>query len=141
MEVNINGQQEMAIPLFYLKYIDDKKATDNLVTGIQIGVDIALTLAPIGNLSKLKHITRLTKFGRAIAGKTIVEGPGEVLLRLELAQGVVSAVEITAGLISLYYNYAKQGEAVCEVTSSQYGQEKIKKQRSNLDRCRFINCF
>ncbi|WP_454881427.1 hypothetical protein [Sphingobacterium detergens] len=138
MEVNINGLQEMAIPLFYLKYIDDKKATDNLVTGIQIGVDIALTLAPIGNLSKLKHITRLTKFGRAIAGKTIVEGPGEVLLRLELAQGVVSAVEITAGLASIYYNYAKQVEEVCDVTSSQYDQEKCINYRRLADLFMYI---
>ncbi|MEN5233186.1 hypothetical protein [Sphingobacterium faecium] len=124
MEVYINGKQEMAIPLFYLKYIDDKKATENLKTGIQIGVDIALTLIPIANLTKLKHIFRLTKFGRAITGRAIVAGPGEVLLRIEFARGVLAAVEITAGLASIYYNYAKQVEQVCDVTSNEYDQEK-----------------
>ncbi|UIR56365.1 hypothetical protein LZQ00_00720 [Sphingobacterium sp. SRCM116780] len=138
MEIYINGQQEMAIPLFYLKYIDDKKVTDNIKTGIQIGVDIALTLIPLANLTKLRYILQLTKFGRAITGRLAVTEAEAVLLRLELSHGFAAAVEITAGLASIYYNYAKQVEEVCEVTNSKYDQDKCKYYQKMADLFMYI---
>ncbi|ALL07644.1 hypothetical protein AQ505_20415 [Pedobacter sp. PACM 27299] len=127
LAINLNGTSQVAIPIFYLKYIDDKKSTENLITGAELTAELIMTLSAVGNLSKLRHLRSLGKLGRVALSLEAAE-PGLVLIRYELAQGVLSAIEITSELASIFINYSTNyRETYCDVKSSKY----------NADDCKF----
>ncbi|WP_316768708.1 EndoU domain-containing protein [Pedobacter frigiditerrae] len=118
-----DGQNNVALPIFYLKYIDDKKDTENLTTSIQLTVDILLTVSAIGNLAKLKHIRSAFRLGLAALKGEIVP-VGDILATYEFAQGVAGVVEITGSIGNIFILYSKKKVSYCDVNSSEYNEAK-----------------
>lgn len=122
--INLNGTSQVAIPIFYLKYIDDKKSTENLITVAELTVDLVLTFSAVGNLTKLRHLKSLGKLGRVALGLETGES-GLILIRYELAQGVMSAIEISSGVASILMNYSTNyRQTYCSLDSPQYDRDK-----------------
>lgn len=48
-----------SIPIFYLKYIDDKQNISNIKANIEVAVEVALTFSGIGGLTKLRYLRYL----------------------------------------------------------------------------------
>jgi hypothetical protein len=121
--LEIDGVQNDALPLFYLKFLDDKMATENLKTSLKIGLDLALTFSGVGNLSKLKYLRYLTPLGR----RALAAG-GEELIAYELYRGTAALVEISASTADILLNYAINYEnTYCKLGGPKY----------NLDKCQF----
>lgn len=116
-------EQLSVLPIFYLKYLDDKKRTENLKTGLKLTVDVVLTLSLVGNLSKLRHLRSVYKLGRVALGLEPLV-PGTVLASFEFARGVLGVVEITASLGSIFIEYGKQIPTYCTVGSTTYDKDK-----------------
>lgn len=124
LAINLNGTSQVAIPIFYLKYIDDKKSTENLITVAELTVDLVLTFSAVGNLTKLRHLKSLGKLGRVALGLETGES-GLILIRYELAQGVMSAIEISSGVASILMNYSTNyRQTYCSLDSPQYDRDK-----------------
>ncbi|QEM10600.1 EndoU domain-containing protein [Mucilaginibacter rubeus] len=123
ISVSVNGEDTAALPIFYLKYIDDKKETENLITGIQLTVDILLTATGIGNLSKLRHIRTIYKLGRVALGLETAAA-GDILATYEFAQGVLGVVEITGSLGNIFITYSKKKELYCDINGTEYDKAK-----------------
>jgi hypothetical protein len=119
---NIGGEQKAILPIFYLKYIDDKKFTENLVTAAELTFDLALTATGIGNLAKLRHLKHITPFGRVALG---LEAPGANLIRYELAQGVAGLIEVSSSVASILLSYGNTYQnTYCNPESQSYNPEK-----------------
>jgi len=80
---------EHFIPAFYLKAVEEKKAVANTFTSIEYGVDVITTISGVGNLLKLRHLTKVSKLGKVISsfkkGAAIIEitsGTTNALLKL-----------------------------------------------------------
>ncbi len=80
---------EYFIPAFYLKAVEEKKALANTFTSIEYGVDVITTISGVGNLLKLRHLTKLGKISKVISsfkkGAAIIEitsGTTNALLKL-----------------------------------------------------------
>ncbi len=71
-DIDIAGKNiNSLIPVFLLKYIDDKGDASDLLNAIGLVTDIASTVSGVGNLLKLrhlKHLSKLDKCARAIFG-------------------------------------------------------------------------
>jgi len=121
--VNRAGNVRAVLPIFYLKYIDDKKATENLITAFEVTFDIGLTLTGVGNLGKLRHLKHLTTFGRLSLGLPVA--PDAALIVYELAQGVAGVIEISSSLASILLSYGNTYQnTYCNMESQSYDQEK-----------------
>ncbi|WP_406845528.1 hypothetical protein [Flavobacterium soyae] len=123
---NIGGEQKAILPIFYLKYIDDKKSTENLVTAIELTFDLALTATGIGNLAKLRHLKHLTSLGRVALGLEAAV-PGQALITYELAQGVAGLIEVSSSVASILLSYGNTyRDTYCNQESQSYDPEKCK---------------
>lgn len=121
---NIGGEQKAILPIFYLKYIDDKKSTENLVTAIELTFDLALTATGIGNLAKLRHLKHLTSLGRVALGLEATI-PGQTLITYELAQGVAGLIEVSSSIASILLSYGNTyRDTYCNPESQSYDPEK-----------------
>lgn len=121
---NIGGEQKAILPIFYLKYIDDKKSTENLVTAIELTFDLALTATGIGNLAKLRHLKHLTSLGRVALGLEAAI-PGQTLITYELAQGVAGLIEVSSSIASILLSYGNTyRDTYCNPESQSYDPEK-----------------
>lgn len=121
---NIDGEQKAILPIFYLKYIDDKKSTENLVTAIELTFDLALTATGIGNLAKLRHLKHLTSLGRVALGLEAAI-PGQTLITYELAQGVAGLIEVSSSIASILLSYGNTyRDTYCNPESQSYDPEK-----------------
>lgn len=64
--INFNGTNiNSLVPIFFLKYIDDLGSSKNIQTFLGYAVDVVSTFVPLTNLTKLRHIRHLTRFGKA----------------------------------------------------------------------------
>ncbi len=99
---NINFIQN-SIPIFYLKYVDDLGDYSDAKETIGTVVDVALTFSGIGNITKLRHITKLSLIRKSFttAGLTLLEKQALV----KAVSGTVSAVEALLGVASLAYGF------------------------------------
>lgn len=80
-EIQQDGEMKFlknVVPAFYLKAFDDKNAWSNLEKAIWLVVDIVTTFTGVGNLLKLRHLTKVVKAYKyakmAIAGIEVVSG-------------------------------------------------------------------
>ena len=121
---NIDGEQKAILPIFYLKYIDDKKSTENLVTAIELTFDLALTASGIGNLAKLRHLKHLNSMGRVALGLEAAV-PGQALVSYELAQGVAGLIEVSSTVADILLTYGNTYQnTYCNPESSSYNADK-----------------
>ncbi|MDN3548774.1 hypothetical protein [Mucilaginibacter aquaedulcis] len=122
ISVLIDGQSNAALPIFYLKYLDDKKETENLVTTMKITFDLVLLFSGIGNLGKLAHLRELNALGRVILGlDTIVEG--QTLIAYELAQGIGAVIQIGSSVASIIVDYFINYQSrYCDVNSPKFSR-------------------
>ena len=120
---NTNDEYGGVIPLFYLKFIDDIKYTDNIETSLEVTFDVALTFTGIGNISKLKHLRHINKLGRVALGLE-ASVPGQTLIWYELAQGGAGLIEISSSVASLWINHVNNYQnTFCNIDSPDYNQE------------------
>lgn len=105
-----NGETQALLPLFFLKYIDDRGDKEDLWTGIGLALDVALTFTGIGNITKLRHLRYLSKIGQAWRGA--ITGSQRVFLVRSAyysVQGVAGTFEFTASLTQLFRQYYMNG--------------------------------
>lgn len=107
------GDTTALLPLFFLKYMDDKGDQEDLWTGIGLAFDIALTFTGIGNISKLRHLRHLSKIGKVIRG-TATGAETVFIVRAGYygAQGAAGLIEFTASITQLFLQYYTNG---CQV--------------------------
>lgn len=110
LDASPNGETTALLPLFFLKYIDDKGDKEDLWTGIGLALDVALTFTGIGNISKLRHLRHLSKIGKVIRG-TATASETVFIVRAGYygVQGVAGAVEFTASLTQIFLQYYSNG--------------------------------
>lgn len=121
LAINIEGNQRAVLPIFYLKYIDDKKETENQSTVLEVTFDLATSFLGISNVRHLRHINKL---GR-IALRLETAAPGTILLTIEFGQGVGGLIEISASLGDIFLNYYENYDGTyCNVNSSSYSAVK-----------------
>jgi hypothetical protein len=53
------GLPDKSIPAFYLKGFDDKNRWKNASTGVMLTLDVVTTVSGVGNLAKLRHLSKL----------------------------------------------------------------------------------
>lgn len=113
LDASPNGETTALLPLFFLKYIDDKGDTEDLWTGIGLAFDIALTFTGVGNISKLRYLRHLSKIGKVIRGTaTATETVFIVRSGYYAVQGAAGAIEFTASLTQIFLQYYTNG---CQV--------------------------
>lgn len=91
-ETNNDGElklPENVVPAFFLKAFDDKNAWRNLEKAAWLVVDIITTFTGVGNLLKLRHLTKVVKAYKYV--KLIVAG-----------------IEVTSGVIGLMLNFVDE---------------------------------
>lgn len=91
-DINFNGTNiNSLVPVFFLKYIDDLGDSKDIQTFLGYAYDVVSTFIPVTNLAKLRHIRRLSWFGKVAV--------------------VVESVQITAGVLNFLLGFVD----VCNV--------------------------
>ena len=121
--ISINGSKQALLPIFYLKYIDDKKTTENLITEVQIAIDILFIISGVGTLEGL-HLRNITKIGRIALGLEAATG-ADIIIFYEVSEGVIGAIDISASVVSMFISYGSNySNTYCNVNSSSYDKKK-----------------
>lgn len=100
-EINLNDPIP-AIPVFLLYYMQDYSTLKKIDFGAMLGVEIALNLTGVGELSNLKYLSYLSKL-RVVRSGTATAS--ELVLFWKAVSGVNGLIQFTAGnalAISLY---------------------------------------
>ena len=107
-ETNMNEFIHNCFPIFYLKYVDDLGDYSDIKELIGTGVDVALTFSGIGNITKLRHFTKLSLIRKLFinGGLTAVE---KIALKKAMGAATIGAVEATLAIASLVHNFATGG--------------------------------
>lgn len=82
---NKNGEFQGGIPIFFLKYIDERGDIEDFYKSVGYFIDFVATFSGIGNLAKFRHLRHLSRLG-------------QVLL-------VIEGVQVTAGIINFLLNF------------------------------------
>lgn len=88
-ETNQEGEMKLpenVVPAFFLKAFDDKKAWANLEKAIWLTIDIITTFTGVGNLLKLRHLSKVVGAYKYI-------------------KIVVAGIEITNGVLGIMLNF------------------------------------
>lgn len=80
-----DGEFNGAIPLFYLKYVDDFGDEKDLNTKIGYFIDVVTTVSGFGNLAKLRHLRHLSRLGQVFV--------------------IIETVQISAGIINFILTF------------------------------------
>lgn len=103
-KIVVNGKESSIIPIFYLAYFDYNKYIDNVVVGVQVTLDLLLTISGIGNLLKLRHLFTLTKLGRMLMTAEGISVTDVIVYRVGTA-----TIEIGSTVAYHYVNYMTTG--------------------------------
>lgn len=79
-EVNESNNNN-SIPIFYLKYIDDLGDYSDTKEKVGIVADVLLTFTGIGNITKARHLLKISVLRRYLTGKAISEAAKQALMR------------------------------------------------------------
>gem|GEM_PF-4999652 len=147
LEATPGGETNALLPLFYLKYIDDKGDKEDLWTGVGLTLEVALTFTGIGNITKLRHLRHLSKIGKVIRGTAT---PTEIVFTVRAGyygvQGVAGTVDIIASTTQIFLNYYTNNcnsyrtvvEANINDTNPE-GQIPITSPNNDYERCKKID--
>jgi len=122
ISVNIDGNSQAALPIFYLKYIDDRKDTENLETVLELVVDIALIDFEVVNLLKLRHVLQVGRLWRIVRGLEVA-ADADVIVTFELDQGIAGAINVTGAVAQLFIKYSQERIAFCTVGTTGYNKD------------------
>lgn len=90
-----DGDYNGAIPLFYLKFIDDVGDEKDMNAKIGYFIDVATIATGIGNLAKLRHLRQLSRLGQALV--------------------IIETVQISAGIVNFILTFAcNEGNTFCK---------------------------
>lgn len=82
-----NGELNGAVPLFYLKFIDDVGDIQDFNKKVGYVVDVVTTVSGIGNISKLRHLRNLSRLGQALI--------------------VIESIQIGIGVLNFLLNFSE----------------------------------
>lgn len=91
-------------PIFYLKYLDDLGDYSDAKNTVSTILDVVLTFTGVGNLAKLRHLSKLSHITRYAALE-----PAKKLMVRRALQGLVGTIEFIAGTASIVNNLVTDG--------------------------------
>lgn len=96
------------IPIFYLKYIDDLGDYSDFKQSIGVFIDAVLTFTGIGNITKLRHLVKVSVIRRYLAGGVI--SAAEKAATMAALRGMSFATwEVFIGTVSSVHNLVTDG--------------------------------
>lgn len=90
------------MPIFLLRYIDRVGARSNLKETIGVTLDVALTFTGIGNVTKLRHITKVSLLRKMIFNPSTVSSTNKILFWRAIG-GIVGTAEIAFSTASIMH--------------------------------------
>ena len=92
----LGGELHAVIPLFYLKYVDQRGDAADFDTKVGLLFDVVTTVSGIGNLAKLRHLRHLSRLGQLLV--------------------IIESVQIVAGVMSFLLNFVDgcTGDTFCK---------------------------
>lgn len=89
------GVRFTKLPAFLLYANDQKAFWENVLTGVEYGVDILTTVSGIGNLIKVGRLVKLLKNGKTLLYKT-----KQVTTAIAATKAVAGAIEVSSGAVN-----------------------------------------
>ncbi|WP_147239380.1 hypothetical protein [Tenacibaculum sp. E3R01] len=93
------GTRFTKLPAFLLYANDQKAFWENVLTGVEYGVDILTTVSGVGNLIKVGRLLKLLKNGKKLLYKT-----KQVTTAIAITKAVAGAIEVSSGVVNTLLN-------------------------------------
>ncbi|WP_408048495.1 zincin-like metallopeptidase toxin domain-containing protein [Tenacibaculum halocynthiae] len=93
------GVRFTKLPAFLLYANDQKAFWENVLTGVEYGVDILTTVSGVGNLIKVGRLVKLLKNGKTLLYKT-----KQVTTAIAATKAVAGAIEVSSGVVNTLLN-------------------------------------
>ncbi|WP_431166081.1 hypothetical protein [Tenacibaculum halocynthiae] len=90
-----DGVRFTKLPAFLLYANDQKAFWENVLTGVEYGVDILTTVSGVGNLIKVGRLVKLLRNGKKLLYKT-----KQVTTAIAATKAVAGAIEVSSGTVN-----------------------------------------